>query len=112
MPFQTYIKEITSAVKNSTGKEKSQQMGETIYDSDSSTASTVEEPTEEQVLALFCRRLLNLDRILTNSEQIAQSEELKSEANKAFQEDHFVKAIELYTRYVSTINQECIFVSE
>ncbi len=31
---------------------------------------------------------------------MAQSEELKAEANKAFQEDHYVKAIELYTRYV------------
>jgi hypothetical protein len=63
MPFQTYIKGITSAVKNSVGKGNSQRMGETIYDSDSSTASTVEEPTEEQV-STYHNAIAEFERIL------------------------------------------------
>ena len=48
MPFQTYIKTLPGHIQNSTKQSKT---GETAYGSDSegSTASTVEEPTEEQV---------------------------------------------------------------
>ena len=74
-------------------------MGETTYgsDSESSTASTVIEPTEEQV-TWFSFDSIKVSLLIVCMIQIALSEELKAEANKAFQEDHYAKALELYTR--------------